>query len=184
MRPETIKLLRDTGTVLSAVELGQIVDTDRETVNNWNRRDIITRFAPAGRRLKTRLYSIEEVYKTALMKELMELRIGPSAAREAVNAIWKQWNKKEAPEGWSIYAVLMPSSSALWTAALCSRKNGMGPFYKYKTAKSTDSKTLDEMELPTKPFMTIPISDVFDRVSGKLSELLGETKNHGAKGVP
>ena len=52
MRPETIKLLHDTDTVLSAVELGQIVDTDRETVNNWNRRDIITRFAPGGRRLK------------------------------------------------------------------------------------------------------------------------------------
>ena len=85
---------------------------------------------------------------------------------------------------WTIYAVLMPSSSALWTVALCSRKNGMGPFYKYKTAKSTDSKALDEMELPTRPFVTIPISDVFDRVSGKLSELLGETKNHGAKGVP
>jgi hypothetical protein len=47
------------------------------------------------------------------MKELVELRIGPSAAREAVNAIWNQWNKKVAPEGWSIYAVLMPSSSAL-----------------------------------------------------------------------
>jgi hypothetical protein len=28
-------------------------------------------------------------------------------------------------------------------------------------------------------FAVIPISDVFERISGKLSELLGETKNHG-----
>ena len=33
-------------------------------------------------------------------------------------------------------------------------------------------------------FAVIPISDVFERVSGKLSELLGETKNHGAKWAP
>jgi hypothetical protein len=40
------------------------------------------------------------------------------------------------------------------------------------------------MELPKQACAVIPISHVFDRVSGKLSELLGETKNHGAKGVP
>jgi hypothetical protein len=40
------------------------------------------------------------------------------------------------------------------------------------------------MEMPTQTFAVIPISDVFKRVSGKLSELLGEVKNHGAKGAP
>jgi hypothetical protein len=40
------------------------------------------------------------------------------------------------------------------------------------------------MEMPTQAFAVIPISDVFERVNGKLSELLGETKNQGAKGKP
>jgi hypothetical protein len=38
------------------------------------------------------------------------------------------------------------------------------------------------MELPNQTFAVIPISDVLDRISSKLSALLGETKNHGAKG--
>jgi hypothetical protein len=38
------------------------------------------------------------------------------------------------------------------------------------------------MELPKRAFAMIPISEVFERVRGKLSELLGEPKNHGAKG--
>jgi hypothetical protein len=38
------------------------------------------------------------------------------------------------------------------------------------------------MELPKQTCALIPISDVLDRISSKLSELLGETKNHGAKG--
>jgi hypothetical protein len=106
------------------------------------------------------------------MKELVDLDIGPSAAREAVNAIWKQWNKKEAANGWSIYAVVMPTSSGVWAAALCSRSQGKGPLLRYKPAKSTDPKTLEEMELPNKPFAVIPICDVLDRVSKKLSVLL------------
>jgi hypothetical protein len=78
MRPETMKLLRDTKTMLSAYELGQIIGIDRETVNNWNRRDLIRRFAPGGRRIRHRLFSTEELYKTALMKELVDLNIQPS----------------------------------------------------------------------------------------------------------
>jgi hypothetical protein len=86
--------------------------------------------------------------------------------------------KKEAREGWRVYALLWPSNDK-WIVALCSQNLSGGPLYKFGKSKSAD-----EMELPTKPFVTIPISDGFDRASGKLSELLGETKNQGAKGKP
>ena len=173
-----MKLLRDTETMLSAFELGQIIGIDRETVNNWNRRDLISRFAPGGRRIRHRLFSTEELYKTALMKELVDLNIQPSAAREAVNALWKEWAKKNAPEGWEVYAVLVASNDK-WNVALCSQKISGGPLYKFGKSKSTA-----EMELPKQTFAVIPISHVFERVSGRLSELLGETKNNGAKGKP
>jgi hypothetical protein len=181
MRPETMKLLRDTETMLSAFELGQIIEIDRETVNNWNRRDLISRFAPGGRRIRHRLFSTEELYKTALMKELVDLNIQPSAAREAVNVLWKEWGKKDAPDGWEVYAMLVPSNDK-WNVALCSQKISGGPLY--KLGKSMGSKSVEEMELPKRAFAVIPISDIFERVSSKLSELLGEVKNHGAKGKP
>ena len=74
--------------------------------------------------------------------------------------------------------MLWPSDDK-WMVAVCWQKSSGGPLYKFGKSKSAE-----EMELPKQTFAMIPISDVFDRVSGKLSELLGETKNHGAKGVP
>jgi hypothetical protein len=110
-----------------------------------------------------------------LKNELLQLGIPPSQASEAVNALWKEWGKKDTPEGWNVYGVLWPSNNK-WTVALCSQKISGGLLYKFGKSKS-----IDEMELPKQAFAVIPISAVFDRVSGKLSELLGETKNHGAK---
>jgi hypothetical protein len=95
-----------------------------------------------------------------------------------VNALWKEWGKKEPPEGWNVYAMLWPRHHE-WTVALCSQKISGGPFYKFGKSKS-----IQEMDFPKQAFAVIPISHVFDRISGKLSELLGETKNHGAKGLP
>ena len=165
-------------TLVSAAELAEIIGADLLTVNNWIRRGIITRSSLGGRQLRNRLFSADEVYKTALKNELVQLGIPPSQASEAVNALWKDWGKKDIPDGWKLYAVLWPSNDK-WIVALCSQKISGGPFYKFGKSKSTE-----EMELPKQAFAVIPISDVFDRVSGKLSELLGETKNHGAKGVP
>jgi hypothetical protein len=108
----------------------------------------------------------------------VDLNIQPSAAREAVNALWKEWGKKEPPEGWNVYAMVWPSNDK-WSVALCSQKFSDGPLYKFGKSKSTE-----EMELPKQTFAVIPISDVFDRVSSTLSELLGESKNRGAKGKP
>jgi hypothetical protein len=110
----------------------------------------------------------------------VQLGIPPSQASEAVNALWKEWGKKDTPEGWNVYGVLwLSNDNDKWMVALCSQKISGGPLYKFGKVKSTE-----EMELPRQAFTVIPMSAVFDRVSGKLSELLGETKNHGAKGVP
>jgi hypothetical protein len=94
-----------------------------------------------------------------------------------VNTLWKEWGKKDAPEGWKVYAVLWPSNDK-WIVALCSQKLSGGPLYKFGKSQSTD-----EMDFPKQAFAVIPISDVFDRVRSKLSELLGEVKNQGAKGL-
>jgi hypothetical protein len=63
--------------------------------------------------------------------------------------------------------------------ALCSQKVSGGPLYKFGKSKS-----IEDMELPKEAFAVIPISDILDRISSKLSELLGETKEHGAKAAP
>jgi hypothetical protein len=173
-----MKLLRDPVVLVSAAELGTIVGIDIETVKNWLRHGIIIRARIGGRQLRNRLFSADEVYKTALTNELVQLGIPPSQASEAVNTLWKDWGKKDIPDGWKLYAVLVPSNDK-WIVALCSQKISGGPLYKFGKSKSTE-----EMELPKQTFAMITISDVFERVSGKLSELLGETKNHGAKGVP
>ena len=115
---------------------------------------------------------------TALKNELVQLGIPPSQASEAVNALWKEWGKKNVPEGWNVYALLGRANDK-WNVALCSQKLSGGPLYKFGKSKSTE-----EMELPNLTCALIPISDVLERVSSKLSALLGELKNHGAKGKP
>lgn len=94
------------------------------------------------------------------------LGIPPSQASEAVSVFWKEWNKKEPPEGWKVYALLRPSNGK-WVVALCSQKISGGPLYKFGKSKSAE-----EMELPKQTFAVIPLSDVFEHVSSKLSELL------------
>ena len=117
-------------TLVSSAELAEIIGADLLTVNNWIRRGIITRSSLGGRQLRNRLFSADEVYKTALTKELVKLGIPPSQASEAVNALWKEWGKKEAPEGWKVYALLWPRNDN-WIVALCSQKISGGPFYKF-----------------------------------------------------
>jgi hypothetical protein len=173
-----MKPIHHSGTLVSSAELAELIGTDIQTVNNWIGRGIITRSSLGGRQLRNRLFSADEVYKTALKNELVKLGIPPSQASDAINTLWKASGKKDTPEGWKVYAVLWPSNDK-WIVALCPQKISGGPLYKFGKSKSTE-----EMELPAQAFAVIPISAVFDRVSGKLSELLGETKNHGAKGAP
>jgi hypothetical protein len=101
------------------------------------------------------------------------LGIPPSQASEAVNAVWKEWDKNERPDGWNIYAVVMPIGEK-WIAVLCSQNYSRGPLYKYKSGKSTGTKSPVEFELPKQPFVMIPISDILERISRKLSELVAQ----------
>ena len=173
-----MKILRDPVVLVSAAELGEVIGADLETVKNWIRREIITRAPIGGRQLRNRLFSADEVYKTALKNELVKLGIPPSQASEAVNALWKEWGKNDVPEGWKVYAVLWLSNDK-WNVILCSQKISGGPLYKFGKSKSTE-----EMELPKQTCALIPISEIMERVSSKLSELLGELKNQEVKGKP
>jgi hypothetical protein len=60
---------------------------------------IITRARIGGRRLRSRLFSMDEVYKVALTNELVNLGISPSPASDAANAVWNVWAKKDTREG-------------------------------------------------------------------------------------
>jgi hypothetical protein len=165
-----IEPIQNSGTLVNSAELAEIIGVDLQTVNNWIGRGIITRARIGGRQLRNRLFSTEEVYKAALKNELVKLGIPPSPASEAVNALWKDWGKKDTPEGWKVYAALW-SSNDKWIVALCSQKIAGGPVYKLGKPKSSE-----EMELPKQTSALIPFSDVLDRISSTLSELLDESE--------
>jgi hypothetical protein len=171
-----MKFLRDPTVLLSAAELGESVGIDLETVNNWIRRGIISRAPIGGRQLRYRLFSTEEVYKTALKNELVKLGISPSSASDAVNEFWKEWDKKDPSEG-RIYAVLKLRDGK-WTALLCWQKNSGGPLY--KIGKSPTSKP-EEIELPMQAFAMLPISELVTRVAKNSTDLLNEKKKRAAK---
>ena len=155
-------------TLITAPELAKLIGTDMETINNWIRRGVISRVPIGGRQLKARLFSTDEVYKAALTSELVRLAIQPSPAMEASNSIWNAWEKKNAPEGQKIYALVMPDKDG-WVVELFWRKASGGSLYR---RGRTGSKSA-EMELPGHAFAVIPISDIFEYVSRKMSALLG-----------
>ena len=167
MRQRSQRIPRDS-TLVSASELAEIIGVGIETINNWIRHDIISRVRGGGRQLKARLFSTDEVYKAALTSELVRLGIQPSPAMEASNSIWNAWEKKNAPEGQKIYALVMPDKDG-WVVELCWRKASGGSLYRWGR---TGSKSA-EMELPGHAFAVIPISDIFEYVSRKMSALLG-----------
>ena len=147
-------------------ELAEIVGVDLDTINNSVRYNIIHRARLGGRQLRSRLFSTEEVYKTALIRELVQLGIAPSSASEAVDAIWEEWRATEAPKGQKVYAVVVPTKGK-WTTLFCSQGSSGGPLY-----QGTGSARV-QMELPKHAFAVIPISDVFEYVSRKMSAILG-----------
>jgi hypothetical protein len=155
-------------TLITSFELAEVVGADQETINNWIRRGMISRAAIGGRQLRARLFSTDQVYKAALTNELVRLGIAPSPASEAANSIWNAWDKKKAPEGQKVYAIVVPSKDG-WTVELGSRKASGGLLYRLARMGSR----LVEVELPEHAFAVIPISDVFERVSSKIAGLLG-----------
>ena len=166
MSRQTQRLPQVSTTLVTVSELAEIVGVDLDTINNWVRYDIISRARLGGRQLRSRLFSTEEVYKTALIRELVQLGIPPSSASEAVDAIWEEWRATEAPKGQKVYAVVVPTKGK-WTAALCSQGSSGGPLY-----QGTGSGRV-QIELPKHASALIPISDVFEYVSRKISALLG-----------
>jgi hypothetical protein len=169
--PTPTKAEVDPNTLVSSAELAEIVGMDLETINNWIRRGIISRTPIGGRQLRNRLFSTDEVYKTALTSELVKLGIAPSSAHEVVNALWKEWDRKNLPEGGKFYAVLFPTDDK-WMVAMCWQKQSGGPVY--KAAKSTGNKSPQEMALPSKPFVMVPISDTLTKVRADISRLVAD----------
>ena len=164
MRQRSQRIPRDS-TLVSASELAEIIGVGIETINNWIRHDIISRVRGGGRQLKARLFSTDEVYKAALTSELVRLGIQPSPASEAANVVWKEWEKKDVTEGQEVYAVVVPTEDK-WMAVLRSQGTSVGPLYKV-------GRQSIEVELPKHAFAVIPISDIFEYVSRKMSALLG-----------
>jgi len=169
MRQQTGKVLADSATLVSVSELAEIIGVGIDTINNWIRHDIISRVRVGGRQLRARLFSTAEVYKTALINELVTLGIAPSSACDAVDAVWKEWGGMEAPKGWKLFAVVLPTHDK-WTAALSAKRTSEGPLYKVGKLGGTTSV---QMELPKQAFAVVPISHVFERVNSKMSGLFG-----------
>jgi hypothetical protein len=163
--PESRKSQPDPASLVSSTELAEIIGTDLETVDNWLRRGIIARARVGGRQLRSRLFSTDEVYKAALINELVKLGLGPSSASDAVSQLWSQWKKRGGTE--KIFAVMFPDGKD-WSVLLCWQKTASGLLY--KMGRSAASKS-EEVELPKQGFAVLPISDILDRVTERLSKV-------------
>jgi hypothetical protein len=183
-----MKILLDANVLVSATELGEAIGADAESINNWIRRDVISRAQIGGRQIaRHRLFKPEEVYRAALTNELVQLRIPPSSASEAASELWKElqrselWRESEKEvllSGKNIFAVVSPSGDS-WTASVCWQSRSGGPLY--RMGKRLTSKSFEEMELPKRAYAVIPMSDVFTDVTNKLMKLVGDTKRHKTK---
>jgi hypothetical protein len=161
-----MKPLLESLALVSPSELKAVIDADLETIHNWIRRGIIRRAPIGGRNLRTRLFTAEEVYKTAFKNELVKLGIPPSAASDAIEELWKGWDKAD-PEKRRLYAVLFPTGSR-WTAELCWQEISGGPFLKLGRSSP--------FLFPDRALAMIPISELMARITERLSELLANAK--------
>jgi MerR HTH family regulatory protein len=158
----------DSGLLVSASELAEVIGIDLETVNNWLRRGVLTRARVGGRQLRSRLFSTEEVYRAALINELVNLGLQPSSASEAVGELWNEWSKLDVPKPKNVYALLMPREGG-WSIELCSQNLSRGPLYKMRRSAAPKSA---EAGLPKQGFAVLPISDILDCVTAQVSQLL------------
>jgi hypothetical protein len=161
-------------TLVSSAELAEVAGIDLDSVNNWLRRGIISRSPIGGRQLRSRLFSMTEVYKAAFIADLVKLGIPPSTAADAVNELWSQWGGKEPVDARRLFALLVPSDDK-WTVLMAWQGPSGGPLHRVGRS--------GEIELPRQAFSVLPISDLFDRVNKAVAGLLGGegTKNRSAK---
>jgi hypothetical protein len=163
----------DAAMIVSASELGEIVGIDLETINNWLRRGIINRSTVGGRQLRNRLFSTEEVYKAALTNELVHLGIAPSLASDAVNDLWKEWQRAQLRNEGDIYAVISPNNQKRFVVSWW-QKQSRG--HLRHLASSADPSTPD---LLAEAFAVVPISVVIAGVTRRLAILVGDAKACG-----
>jgi hypothetical protein len=53
------------------------------------------------------------------------------------------WGKKDTPEGWNVYALVLPKNDK-WNAGLCVQKASGGPLYKVE--KLMGRKSIEEIK--------------------------------------
>jgi hypothetical protein len=104
---------------------------------------------------------------------LVKLWIPPSAASDAVNELWGKWNKDGLFDEKNTYAVILPSGDK-WTAEMYWQSPAGGSLYRR-------GKRPEEMQLPTRAFVVIPMSSVFTEVTKKLMNALGNAEKHRTK---
>ena len=124
---------------------------DLETVKNWVRRGVISRATIGGRQLRTRLFTVDEVCKAALIHELVRLGIAPSTAGEAVNALWIEWQRLRTPNATNTYVALRPDKQKGWSVFFWQQR--WGP----------------SLEFLAHAFLVIPISEVIGDTTKRLS---------------
>lgn len=163
----------DPAVVVSAAELVEILGVDRETVNNWLRRGIITRASVGGRLLRTRLFSVDQVYKAALTNELVRLGIAPLVASHAVSEVWKQWRRSDLSAKQNIHAALILKERQSVAISWWQKRSGA------VLIQLSSGSDVVGFDLPRQAFAVIPISDVVEEVGKRLAQLVGDDKTNG-----
>jgi hypothetical protein len=167
-----MKSLPHESVFFSSTELAEAIGADLETIKNWLRRGIISRARIGGRQMPNRLFSADEVYKTAVKYELVKLGLPPSSAAEAVNTIWEQCDRKDSFADKQIYAVLLPTDDK-WTAVLCWQREQGGALYKF--TRST-ARSREKIRLPDRAFAVVPITGTLTRIAMGLESVIEATK--------
>ena len=167
-----MKSLPPEGALFTLAELAEAVGADPETIKNWVRRGIISRARIGGRPMPNRLFSADEVFKTALTYELVKLGLAPSAATEAVKTIWGQCDRNDFLEDKQIYAILFPTDDK-WTTVLCSQHEQGHPLYGF--TKLT-ARSREKIQLPDRAFAVVPITGTLTRITRRLESVIEATK--------
>jgi hypothetical protein len=168
-----MKSLPHESALFTSAELAEAIGADLETIKNWVRRGIISRAPIGGRQMPNRLFSADEVYKTAVIYELVKLGLPPSAATDAVNTIWGQADRNDFFEDKQIYAILFPTDDK-WTPLLCSQREQGGPLY--RITRSSTARSREKIRLPDRAFAVVPITGTLTRITKRLESVVEATK--------
>jgi hypothetical protein len=162
----------DQNALFNSAELAEVIGADLETIKNWVRRGVISRTPLGGRQMPNRLFTAEEVYKTAVKYELVKLGLPPSSAANAVNSIWKQCKTHDLLGTKQVCAVLFPADDK-WTTLLCWQTERGGTLYNFTRPAAP---RVEKVPLPDRAFAVIPITATLRRIGKRLVSLLEETK--------